>query len=267
MSSGDFIRDTEGDLAFVHNGIADGTPVVFLHGFSDMAECWVPFMRRLALPLPVYAVDAPGHGYSAVRSTPDPLTQLVDRGIAFLRSLGRPAILMGHSMGAVQAMYIAGDAPDLVRAVVLEDPPVSSNAPQWDSEAAAANLGAGVRATKARDTADVIAAMRAAQPHWDADEFEAMARSKVLMDLTFMDGFRVHREPMDVTLARITCDALLLTGDHERGAIIHAETVEWARRLCPTLRVAHFPGTSHQVHRDAADAVTAEVRDFILERA
>jgi pimeloyl-ACP methyl ester carboxylesterase len=43
----------------------------------------------------------------------------------FLREIVRaPAVLIGHSLGGMNALYIAAETPELVRAIVLEDPPL-----------------------------------------------------------------------------------------------------------------------------------------------
>ena len=42
---------------------------------------------------------------------------------AFLRGrVGEPSILVGHSLGAMMAIKAAADAPEPIRAVVLEEP-------------------------------------------------------------------------------------------------------------------------------------------------
>jgi pimeloyl-ACP methyl ester carboxylesterase len=43
--------------------------------------------------------------------------------LAVLHQLGEPAVLMGHSLGALTALATAAMCPAAVRAVVLLDPP------------------------------------------------------------------------------------------------------------------------------------------------
>lgn len=40
------------------------------------------------------------------------------------QQIREPAILFGHSLGAVVALWVAAYAPELVRGLVLEDPPL-----------------------------------------------------------------------------------------------------------------------------------------------
>lgn len=260
-------RELGGDLAYLWNGVTDGTPVVFLHGYSDIADCWAGLIDRLALPLPVYALDAPGHGYSVLHADGPFIEQSIERTLRFIEGLGRRVILVGHSMGAVQAMHIAGDAPTLVQAVVCEDPPLARDASALLDEAAMQAKVASVRQGLVEPAAATMARLLTSHPHWDAVEFEPMVRSTRVFDIGQAHRIAIHRETSDVTLTRLSAPTLLLTGDPARGALIDADTSAWAQRLCPTLRVVHFPETGHQLHRDAAESAASVVGDFIREHA
>lgn len=266
MRSELMVRREAGLIGFLHNGALEGTPVVFLHGFSDMAECWNPLIDRLDLPLPTYALDAPGHGFSPYTGG-DFGTQLLERAARFLEGLGRPALLVGHSMGALEAMYLAGDVPDLVRGVVLEDPPMAQDLSPWLPDNIIASLFGSLADLRAMGQAGLVERARELAAHWEDAEFEPWARSKLLVDVAFRDHFVIHREPMHETLAAIACPALLITADAERGGLVTEETAAWAPALCRSMVIAHFPGTGHSVHRDAPSAVADAMRRFLLEQA
>ncbi|HWQ14390.1 MAG TPA: hypothetical protein VNL77_16440 [Roseiflexaceae bacterium] len=51
-------------------------------------------------------------------------------------------------------------------------------------------------------------------------------------------------------LRRVTCPALLITGDPARGAIVTPEDAAALRRLVPQLQVAHIARAGHSVRRD-----------------
>src|SRR5215211_2564853 len=95
--------------------VDDGaTPIVLLHGFSDSGECWYPLVPHLAGRGSMALPDARGHGHSGVPDEPVDMEALAGDAAAVVRSLGRPAILIGHSMGADTAAYLAARQPDLV---------------------------------------------------------------------------------------------------------------------------------------------------------
>ncbi len=262
IRSENFTRQS-GDLSYTWNGAGHGTPVVFLHGFGDMGECWNALVDALELVVPVYLVDAPGHGHSAFDPNRDYTEQLVARTIAFLRTLRVPVLLVGHSMGALESMYIAGDAPELVKAIVLEDPPMAADLSPWADPSTLVGLFDFLSEFRNRDAVSAEAQILASHPHWPAAEFEPWVRSKQLANPAMRQRFIIHREPMEITLGRINCPVLLLTGDPAAHSIVTAETAQWARTRCPTMQVVHFPGAGHSIRRDSADAVAKTVGAYL----
>src|SRR5262245_8480616 len=98
-------------------------PLLCLHGVTRGWQSFLPLVPTLGLRWQVYSLDHRGHGrservksYFAIDYVPD--------AVSFLRDeIKRPAVVYGHSLGAMVAAAVATEAPDLVRAVILEDPP------------------------------------------------------------------------------------------------------------------------------------------------
>ncbi|MET0701466.1 MAG: alpha/beta hydrolase [Mycobacterium sp.] len=106
-------------------GPANGPPLVFIHGQSVTWEEYTRIMPLLADRFQVYAVTLRGHG----RSSWTPGSYTIDgcgQDVAtFLReAIGRPAVVVGNSSGGVLTAWLAANAPEHVRAIVLEDPPL-----------------------------------------------------------------------------------------------------------------------------------------------
>ena len=98
----------------------EGTPIVVLHALMGRAATWWPCAPWLTRHGHVLGFDARSHGRNPHRgpwSTPDFVGDVVE----VLSALDEPAVLIGHSMGALHALVAAAEAPDLVRAVVTED--------------------------------------------------------------------------------------------------------------------------------------------------
>ena len=105
-----------------------GAPVVFVHGsigdytywkdqvaaFSDRYRA-IAYSRRYNFP----NANAPTPGYSAVVDAQD-LAALIKK-----MHLGK-VYLIGHSYGALTALFLATEHPELIRAVVLAEPPAVS---------------------------------------------------------------------------------------------------------------------------------------------
>ncbi|NNH73247.1 alpha/beta hydrolase [Nocardia uniformis] len=106
-----------------------GTPLLLIHGQGSRWQDYQRVLPELAERHHVYAIDVHGHGGSA-RLPGDEYTnarigelvaQFVDEVI------GAPVLLAGHSSGGLLATRLAAARPDLVRGVVLEDPPYYSS--------------------------------------------------------------------------------------------------------------------------------------------
>ena len=99
-----------------------GPPLVLVHGLMGRGTTWsrqLPWLTRLA---EVYTYDAPWH---RGRGVDDPFPISTERFVADLgeavATLGEPAIMVGHSMGAPHSWCLAASQPELVTAVVVED--------------------------------------------------------------------------------------------------------------------------------------------------
>jgi pimeloyl-ACP methyl ester carboxylesterase len=235
--------------------------VAFLHGFSDSAQCWEPLIG--AMPgIRALAIDARGHGESGLPDEPLRYTAQRDDAALVLSSQPRAGgvVVVGHSMGAMSTAYLAASRPDLVRAVVLEDPPTGTSDQQdeaWSAPSWLTDL-------RALDLPARIARGRSEDPDWSDDELEPWAVSKAqvnphLFDLPFQDG-----APLTDLLAEITCPVLLIHGDTERGSLISTEFAErCAEAAAGEFRAVQIAGAGHSVRRDNRAQYVAELTTFI----
>ncbi|MGY4647972.1 alpha/beta fold hydrolase [Mycobacterium sp. URHB0021] len=100
----------------------DGAPLVLVHGLMGRGSTWsrqLPWLTRLG---EVFTYDAPWH---RGRDVADPFPISTERFVSDLGdavvALKRPAIMIGHSMGALHSWCLAAARPDLVSALVVED--------------------------------------------------------------------------------------------------------------------------------------------------
>jgi pimeloyl-ACP methyl ester carboxylesterase len=99
-------------------------PILLIHGIADNALTWSFVIGPLAHAHPVYAIDLPGYGYSGLPADCGHATldEMCDMLALFLREvIGRPALVVGNSMGGWLAVKLGWAVPELVRGVALLD--------------------------------------------------------------------------------------------------------------------------------------------------
>jgi N-formylmaleamate deformylase len=240
-------------------------PVVLCHGVTDDGLCWTPLARALESDYDVIMLDARGHGLSAAADGLDYDRQAADLADCVTAlGLARPAI-GGHSMGAMTALSLAADYPDLARCVFLEDPPLRGLADMSPAErgAAAEGMRQWIASLRGLTREQLIEQCRRDSPTWSDAEVGPWADSKLRVHLDLSSILQPPRRDWREILARVTCPALLITADPERGAIVTAGQSAEAARIAPSLSVAHLPGAGHNIRRERFDGYVAAVRAFL----
>lgn len=116
---GEYVRVEGRDLHFVDSG-GDGPVVVLLHG---MSSTHADFERLTPLlgGVRILAVDRPGYGWS--RGGPLDYRRQVDAVAELIATVdAAPAVVVGHSMGAVTALGLALRHREVVAGLVLVAP-------------------------------------------------------------------------------------------------------------------------------------------------
>lgn len=102
-----------------NNNNDKATPVVFIHGVGLRAESWYQQVTAFEDRYRCYVIDMPGHGESNL--LPSPTLTLEDFAEAlktFITNvIGEPAIIVGHSLGAMTALQTAVNYPEAVKGI------------------------------------------------------------------------------------------------------------------------------------------------------
>ena len=109
-------------LAASVHGSSASEPVLFLHGITNSRDTWLEAADALRDRYWVWTLDFRGHGHSD-RAPSYELHDYVSDVQAVLSAIGRPAVLVGHSLGGCVAGIVAQSGQPNVRAAFLEDPP------------------------------------------------------------------------------------------------------------------------------------------------
>lgn len=258
----------------LHYARTGGTkpPLVLAHGITDDGLCWSPVAEILAADYDIIAVDARGHGFSESPETGYDIATLAEDlyGVIVGLELRKPAIL-GHSMGAITTLALAGLHPDVPRAILLEDPPswwLPSSGPSQPAKAPATGIRDWFRGLAGQTRDELISAQRLATPHWSEVDLELLGNSRLRFNakaIQLLDPDVSASVTWSACLPRITCPVLLITADPLRGAIVTPEAVQALQGYIPQLRLTSIQEAGHSIHREQLSKYIEVVRIYLAQ--
>jgi len=234
-----------------------GEPIIALHAHWMEGQAFAPLADSLKPEWRVIALDQRGHGYSDHASSYTRDDYLCDLAALYDHLGIRRAILLGNSLGGVNAYQFAARHPDRVRALVIED------------------IGVVVK-----DEVSFVL-------NW-AGTFESRLQLEEVIGPRFLpylkdsvrqgpDGWRLAFDPKEMLESQryllgdywgdwlvSSCPALLIRGSDSRvTSQTHLE--EMAERRVNTI-FRQLPG-GHVVHIDSLEVFAHTVRGFLVEYA
>ncbi len=247
--------------------------IVLLHGFTDNGLVWTPVARALEQDYDVIMPDARGHGLSTGPEKGFSVDLLVSDTVAVIQTLGlQQPYVLGHSMGAHSAASLTSRHPDLVRALLLEDPPWSRMvAPKPLAQDELTKLEneryTQIRELQAQPFAKRVATVLKEHPNWSEEEAQLLVRANEQFDpMVFKLGlFEVAREWL-VVVQQLIRSTLLITADNDLGALVTPEIAQLAASSWKDGRVVHIAGAGHSIRRDQFNNYMTAVRQFLREK-
>ena len=250
--------------------------ILLLHGITDSGQCWPLVAVELEGSYDTIMTDARGHGHSGA-SADFSIALLAVDAAAVIRALGlEKPYVWGHSMGAITAATLAAAYPGLVRAVVLEDPPLRDEPLFQETADKEFFVTDGKQQEpfgwqwlyelRALPREERIARGFVMNPNWAREEIPPWADSKAELNIDILEpalAAVAHATPWREVIRSIECPILLVTGDPEQHAIVTPEGAQEAAQLWKRGEVLHISGAGHNVHRDRYDETMASVRDFL----
>jgi pimeloyl-ACP methyl ester carboxylesterase len=235
-----------------------GELVVLIHGVGLRAEAWNAQISALSERFQVTAVDMPGHGGSAL---PAGALALKDYTDAIAAVLDRPALVVGHSMGAMIALDLAARYPHLVRGVaalnaVFERPSEAAHAVQDRAAQLDGVTVADPSTTLERWFGNAPSSERAACDDWLRSVDPAGYRAAYRV-------FAHENGPSRDALSALTCPALFMTGADEPNST--PAMSQAMADLTPQGRAVILPDAAHMMPMTHADQVSAALLEFAAE--
>ena len=245
--------------------------LVLAHGMTDMGLCWTRVAEGLLHKYDVILYDARGHGDSeAPEAGYDPDTRCEDlRGLLLALNLDKPRLL-GHSLGAMTVALLAAKYPDMVRSIVLEDPPLPDQLSEpakpeqlksWDDQWLQwkNSIVEQLRLTRSA----LESQCRRQSPHWHDLEIGPWADAKTKVSPNIFNTHNLMTTNWWRSLPQVSCPTMLLTADVKRGALMSATAEAELRKSCPDVTFVRLPGAGHNIHREQYERYMSIVADFL----
>lgn len=249
-------RSEFADLSAIASGT--GSLVLLIHGVGLRAEAWNRQIDALSPRFHTVAVDMPGHGGSAL---PDGTMTLSDFTDAIVAGLDGPALVIGHSMGAMIALDMAIRYPRQVRGVAAMN--AIFNRCDVAAEAVKARAASLDGASKA-DPSGTLERWFGEAPSPERDACRAWLGA--VTPAAYRMAYRVFAQedgPSEDKLASLACPALFLTGSDEPNSTPDMSRAMAA--LAPKGRALIIENAAHMMPMTNASEVTAALFDFARE--
>jgi pimeloyl-ACP methyl ester carboxylesterase len=255
-------------------GPAGRPPLVFLHGGGQTRHSWDRTAVRMSeVGWETFQLDARGHGDSDWDPDGDyRIDAFVDDLIAFLGTLGRPAVVVGASLGGITALTVAGEHPGLVAGLVLVDVVVQLE-PRGVDRIRAFMTEHPDGFGSLEEVADAVAAYNPHRPrprsldglrknvrqgedgrwrwHWDP----------AFMSIPDEPQRRIRAERLEAAADRVTAPTLIVRG--MQSDIVSDAGLEDMRRRVPSARVVEVGGAGHMVAGDDNDVFAGALEQFL----
>ena len=238
-----------------------GGPLVCLHGVTRSWSDFSVLMPSLALRWKIHSLDFRGHGQSQ-RSAGEYLVVDYVRDVVTLieKHVSEPVVLYGHSLGAMVAASVAAQLPDVVRGIVLEDPPFETMGTGiaetpflafFQGMQAVASMNGSVEELAAalgdiRLPAGRLGDLRdAVSLRYSASCLQSMDPETLtpINEGRWLDGYS-----WDDILQAVRCPALLLQADSAAGGMLPDDAAEQATRWMHNCTRIRVPEVGHLIH-------------------
>jgi 2-(acetamidomethylene)succinate hydrolase len=234
-----------------------------MHGITANAHVFEPLMARLEHRFRLLSVDQRGHGRSH-----KPVSGY--GGADYARDVEElipdKALLIGHSLGARNALVAAALFPQKLLGIVAID--FTPYIEEEVFDALDARVGGGDRAFSSLD--EVKAYLHNRYPKLPADAVERRARYgyahkgsewyALAVPAAMKETSARLRDDLQAVLAKISIPALLVRG--KQSKLVSLEAWRKTKALRPDLPAVEIDDADHYVHEEQPAAVAKAILDF-----
>lgn len=262
-----------------------GPTLVILHGVTGALDTFAPLIPTLAQQAHIYALDLRGHNLSGRTPGAYQVADYARDVAAFLqRVVGQPAVVVGHSLGGVIAVWLAAHEPDWVHGLFLADPPLYITQPprfqqtmfygfflflrdalrQHHAKGGTLDEMIGfVSQLPANDKQTMLEVAGAEAVRLRAIELQRM--DPAVLDPA-IDGVILGGQAPDDLLAQIGCPTHLLAAQDEFGGAMDAQDVARFTAHASLAAYAVLEGVGHGIHQERPTEFVQALQQFVIDQ-
>jgi len=252
--------DLTPDIRALRGG--SGPSLVLIHGVGLNVEAWGPMVPHLMPHFALTLIDLPGHGNSAAFSDKSDLVDYTKRLQSALEQIDGPQFVVGHSMGALLTMELAG----LCKQKICGIAPLNAiyrRSPE--AKLAVQNRAQDIVQSGAPDPKQTLERWFGTSPSGAMkDAAQDCHRWLTTVDPKgYGDAYNVFAQqdgPSDETLKSIDCPSLFMTGAEEPNS-----TPAMSKDLAASVdrgKMMIIDGAKHMMPMTHADIVSQHIIDF-----
>ncbi len=250
-------------LEYIEQGSRGGPTLLLLHGITDTWRSFEPVLPWLPREWRVISLSQRGHGGSDAAPTYRTRDFAQDAAAVAEELSMPPFIVVGHSMGAVNALRLAIDRPDLVRGVVAAGAFASfSDKPALVDYVHSTIMTLGEKVP--RELADDFQRETVAGPLppglLDTMVDECLRTPASVWRMAFAG---LLEDDFSSELSRIEAPVLLAWGDAD-GFVPEADQQRLAHQI-PQAARSTYRGVGHALHWEQPERFAGDLRHFVEE--
>ena len=239
-----------------------GQPLLFIHGIMSSHNSWGLIPNEFIQDHNVISLDLrghglsekPDHGYSWREDYAEDISDFIST------SFNQPAVLVGHSLGASVSAAVAEKTPDLVEALILEDPPVFAHD---DFGAIQLRFSETIETKRLKSLDRVNYFMETMEISRENAEIQSknleMMSENVILEL--LKGGTTYDSRS--VFPKISCPVLIVLGAPALGGVVELSSRDLLASLLPKSKILEWTEVGHGIHSDKPKKFLSEIRSFL----
>ncbi len=254
--------DTVDGTRLYYTDRGQGVPLLFVHGLGSSTRDWAAQVQHFVDRYRVLRVDLRGHGRSERGEGPYSIAQFAREVAVFLRKrVGKPAHVVGLSMGGMVALELAASAPRLLRGLVVVNSVADMRLHSWRDVWFYVSRRLAVQALGMRRVGRLLARQLFVKPDQEALRrtlVERWAGNDKQAYLWSMDA--IMQWSVADRLHRIDVPTLLVSSDEDYTPVSEKRKM---KAQMPRAELAVVRDARHALPVERPEAFNAVVDDFL----